>query len=63
MATNPPKGDGHRNGAVRHRSQVFNHRAEQWVKRDKETGRFIAEYLKKPKEKEAEIKKDSKKKK
>lgn len=24
MATNPPKGDGHRNGAVRNRSQVFN---------------------------------------
>ena len=41
MATNPPKGDGHRNGAVRNRSQVFNHRAEQWVKRDKETGRFM----------------------
>ena len=27
MATNPPSGDGHRNGAVR--------------KRDKDTGRFI----------------------
>ncbi len=24
MATNPPSGDGHRNGAVRKRSQVFN---------------------------------------
>lgn len=29
----------------------------------KETGKFIAEYLKKPKEKEAEIKKEAKKKK
>ena len=41
MATNPPKGDGHRNGAVRNRSQVFNPKTEQWVKRDKETGRFM----------------------
>lgn len=24
MATNPPTGDGHRNGAVRNRSQVHN---------------------------------------
>ena len=36
MATNPPKGDGHRNGEVRHRSQVFNPKTEQWVKRDTE---------------------------
>lgn len=41
MATNPPSGDGHRNGAVRKRSQVFNPKTEQWVKRDKDTGRFI----------------------
>lgn len=41
MATNPPKGDGHRKGAVRERSQVFNPVTEQWVKRDTETGRFI----------------------
>ena len=39
MATNPPSGDGHRNGPVRKRSQVFNPKTEQWVKRD--TGRFI----------------------
>lgn len=40
MATNPPKGDGHRNGAVRERSQTqtpSNH----WVKRDTNTGRFM----------------------
>lgn len=41
MATNPPKGDGHRKGAVRDRSQVFNPVTEQWVKRDTDTGRFI----------------------
>lgn len=29
MATNPPKGDGHRNGEVRQRSQVFNPKTEQ----------------------------------
>ena len=41
MATNPPKGDGHRNGAVRDRSQVFNPKTETWVKRDSDTGRFM----------------------
>lgn len=38
---NPPSGDGHRNGAVRNRSQVYNPKTEQWVKRDKDTGRFM----------------------
>jgi len=40
MATNPPKGDGRRNGAVRKRSQT---RAPSghWVKRDADTGRFM----------------------
>lgn len=41
MATNPPKGDGHRNGQVRDRSQTFNPRTEQFVKRDTGTGRFM----------------------
>ena len=41
MATNPPSGDGHRNGAVKNRSQVFNPKTEQWVKRDKDSGRFM----------------------
>jgi hypothetical protein len=41
MATNPPKGDGHRIGAVRERSQVYNPKTETWVKRDTETGRFM----------------------
>ena len=41
MATNPPTGDGHRNGAVRQRSQVLNPKTGLWVKRDTETGRFM----------------------
>ncbi len=41
MATNPPKGDGHRNGAVRDRSQVQNPATGVWTKRDTETGRFM----------------------
>lgn len=41
MATNPPKGDGHRNGAVRDRSQTYNPKTEQYVKRDSDTGRFL----------------------
>lgn len=41
MATNPPKGDGHRHGAVRDRSQAYKPKNERWVKRDSETGRFI----------------------
>lgn len=41
MATNPPKGDGHRNGAVRERSQTLNPKTNQWVKRDAGTGKFI----------------------
>lgn len=41
MATNPPKGDGHRNGAVTKRSQTFNPKTEKWVKRDADTGRFM----------------------
>lgn len=41
MATNPPSGDGHRNGAVKGRSQVLNPVTKQWVKRNKATGRFM----------------------
>jgi len=40
MATNPPKGDGHRNGAVRERSQ-FEREDGHWQKRDAETGEFM----------------------
>lgn len=41
MASNPPKGDGHRKGAVRDRSQVFNPKSERFVKRDSDSGRFM----------------------
>ena len=41
MATNPPKGDGHRQGAVKGRSQTHNPVTDRWVKRDADTGRFI----------------------
>lgn len=41
MATNPPKGDNHRIGAVRNRSQVFNQQIGRYVERDTETGKFI----------------------
>ena len=41
MATNPPSNDNHRNGAVRSRSQTFNPRTQQFVKRNVETGHFM----------------------
>lgn len=40
MAKNPPTGDGHRQGAIKERSQVFNPKTDTWTKRDAETGRF-----------------------
>lgn len=40
MAKNNPAGDGHRVGAIRDRSQTQTP-AGNWVKRDKETGRFM----------------------
>lgn len=40
MATNPPTGDGHRNGAVRNRSQTQTPSGN-FVKRDRDTGRFM----------------------
>ena len=41
MATNPPAGDGHRQGAVTGRSQIFNPKTQTWVKRDTGNGRFM----------------------
>lgn len=41
MATNPPSGDGHRNGMVKDRSQVFNPQNDRWTKRDSDNGRFM----------------------
>jgi hypothetical protein len=41
MAKNAPTGDGHRIGAVKDRTQVYNPQNETWTKRDKGTGRFL----------------------
>jgi hypothetical protein len=41
MATNPPKGDGHRNGAVCDRSQFKNPVNNVYYKRDADTGRIM----------------------
>lgn len=41
MATNLPKGDGHRNGQVKNRSQVYDPQNKKWVKRDHDTGKFM----------------------
>ncbi|MBN9302977.1 MULTISPECIES: hypothetical protein [Bacteroidales] len=40
MARNGKVGDGHRNGAVKQREQVFNPKIEKWVKRGPD-GRFM----------------------
>lgn len=40
MATNPPKGDGHRNGAVKNRAQVYNPQNDTWTKRAPD-GKFM----------------------
>lgn len=41
MAKNGKTGDGHRNGAVKGRSQTYNSTTGNWVKRDASTGRFM----------------------
>jgi hypothetical protein len=41
MAKNGKPHDGHREGAVKQRSQTFNPKTDRWVKRDTESGRFI----------------------
>lgn len=41
MATNPPSGDNHRNGAVTNRSQIKNPKTGLFVKRSRENGRFM----------------------
>jgi hypothetical protein len=45
MATNPPPGDGHRNGAVKDRSQLKTKimGEEKHTKRDDSTGEFMAQ--------------------
>jgi hypothetical protein len=41
MATNPHKGDNHRNGKVIGRSQVYNPKTDNWIKCDTDTGKFM----------------------
>ena len=41
MAKNGQTGDGHRNGAVKERSQVFNPQNGKWTKRDVGTGQLM----------------------
>jgi len=41
MAKNAPVGDNARKGAVKNRSQTFDPKTEQWVKRDSDTGKFM----------------------
>jgi hypothetical protein len=41
MVTNPPRGDGHRQGAVREQSQAYDPKSKRWVKRDSETDKFM----------------------
>ena len=41
MATNGKSGDNRRHGAVKKRSRVLNPKTNKWVKRDKDTGRFM----------------------
>lgn len=41
MDTNPPAGDGHRNGMVKKRSQAYNPKIDRYVKRDADTGQFM----------------------
>lgn len=41
MATVGKKGDGHREGAVKKRSQVLNPKTGKYTKRDADTGKFL----------------------
>lgn len=41
MAKNAPTGDNRRIGAVKNRTQAYNPKTSQWVKRDSATGRFM----------------------
>ena len=41
MAKNKPYGDGHREGAVKDRSQVYNPKTDNWTKRNTDDGRFM----------------------
>lgn len=42
MAKNPPKGDGHRIGAVKNRSQCYNRQINRYIKRN-DNGQFMSQ--------------------
>ncbi|GET20672.1 hypothetical protein [Prolixibacter denitrificans] len=41
MAKNGKPNDGHREGAVKQRSQTYNPKIDRWTKRDTESGKFM----------------------
>lgn len=41
MAKNGKPGDGHRNGQVKGRAQVYNGKIDRWIKVDTETRKFM----------------------
>lgn len=41
MSKNGKTGDGHRNGAVKNRTQVYNPKTENWTKRNSDNGQFM----------------------
>lgn len=41
MVKNPPKGDGHRKGMVKDRSQVYNPKIDRFFKRNTDNGQFM----------------------
>lgn len=41
MAKNGKTGDGHRDGAVKNRTQTYNPQNDTWVKRNPENGQFM----------------------
>ena len=41
MAKNAPTGDNRRIGAVKSRTQTYNPKTNQWVKRDSDPGKFM----------------------
>lgn len=49
MAKNGVVGDGHRDGEVKKRSQVFNAKEGVWIKRDADTGKFMDQMAEKDK--------------
>ena len=53
--------EGHRKGAIKERSQVYNPKTEQYVKRDASTGRFLSASNNRYKGVELEVKNEKEK--